>query len=156
MYNTYNKKEGTSIREIILEHLKKILEISRCEFRGGYYEEKFTGNVNEKIYVPDSRKQYIQAVESLSDVLLPYYDKDMEERAKAIDIEIEESLNTFEKSKKSTGSKEHNVYVITKLKLMRMLFQQINYLLHRNNYLKTKIYEEGAEDDEDDINEESD
>ncbi len=143
------EKDKISIKEIILEHLKEVLKITRLEFRGGYYEKKVVGGIIEENYVPDSRKQYIQVVESLSDILLPYFDKDMEKEYKELMKTNDKNLEEFEKSKGDIGSLQHNDYIIKKLRLMRTMFQQLNLLLHRKDYLKGKIYTEGLDDDDD-------
>jgi len=89
------KKEKKSFREIVLEHLSKILEISRSEFRGGYRRLVVQGNYSFEEYVPDNRKGYIQAVESLADILSPFFDEEMEEDKKNIYEDIE---GLFDKS----------------------------------------------------------
>ena len=70
-------KEKLSFREIVLNHLNKVLEISRQEFMGGYWKQIAHGATTHTEYVPNSRKCYIQAVESLVDILYPYFDKQM-------------------------------------------------------------------------------
>jgi hypothetical protein len=72
-------KDKVSFREIVLAHLSKILEISTGEFMGGFTKQVPHGNYIEHVYIPNSRKCYIQSVESLADVLIPHFDKEMGE-----------------------------------------------------------------------------
>jgi len=151
-----DKKEKTEFRDIVLEHLKKILEITRQEFRGGYIQKKVVGGIVEEIYIPDTRKQYIQSIESLSDILLGFFDNKMKEKSKSLIKKTKEELKNFEDSGKEIGSEEHNKYIIKKLKFMREVFKELNLLLHRKDYLKAKIYEEVEGEDEDDEDDEDD
>ena len=75
-----SNKEKLSFREIVLSHLKKILELSTNEFRGGWNKPILHGNRVDYEYISDTRKCYTQAVDSLSDVLLPHFDNAMQEK----------------------------------------------------------------------------
>ncbi len=149
------KNDPISWREIVLEHLRKILECSRTEFRGGFTT---TSGNNPPIYtyVPDTRDTYCNAVLSLSDVLLPFFDKKMEKASEEVekkigitmkhDVEFLEirniqNQNMAKKQFKSFSSR-------AKLDLCRQLFRELNLLLNRIDYLKTAIYEEGEEEEE--------
>ena len=68
-------KEQVSFREIVLSHEKKILELSCSEFRGGFFNTVFHGGIPTKIYVPDARRVFIQAVEAFASILLPHFDE---------------------------------------------------------------------------------
>jgi len=142
-YITKDKKK--SFKDVILNHLERTLEISSQEFRGGYEEEKIVGNHIEKIYIGNTFKKYIQVVESLSDILIGFFDKEMEKKYK----EIMEKVNKiFENADKEivVGSKEEQELIQKKHKLMRILFQELNKLLNRIDYLKGEIYKEQAEE----------
>ena len=103
-----------SFRVIMLEHLRGILGIT---IRGG---QAFTFS-------------YSQSVLSLSDVLLPFYDKDMKKDYKDFEKEVEE----LDSHKGVTESKVNKVY--------RKLFRNLNALLSRSNYMKASIYTEEDE-----------
>jgi len=135
------KKQKIEFRDLVLEHMRKILEITSIEFRGGFEKEIIIGNQIVKEYIPDSRKQYIQSIESLSDVLLPYFDKKMKEKYKEITKKIDSLTENMKKKEKPTD-KEIREYTLTKLELCRKLFQSLNLLLKRNDYLKGSIYTE--------------
>lgn len=180
-------KDKIGFREIVLGHLKKILEISCSEFRGGYWKEINHGNYFTKEYVPDQRACYIQAVGSFSDVLLPHFDKQMQkdyveiqkkiknikqtleaERNKELKEEWEfeckkakvkgtnppEEIELEEQMRKPLEGGEATIQRFTqrKLDLHKELFQKLNLLLRRVDYLKGTIY--GEEEDLLEIDEE--
>jgi len=142
--------ERLSFREIVLSHLKRILEISSNEFRGGYYNEQIHGSYVSKEYVPDSRACYIQSVDSLFDVLLPHFDETMKNDSKEY---LEERNKEYEKILKEwnaiTDKPDWSGYWNAhKLPFSRQLFQKLNLLLNRKQYLKSAVYsEEDLEDD---------
>ncbi len=184
-----SKDKKLSFKDIVLGHLKKILEMSTTEFRGGYNTTVMHGNWTEKVYVPSSKKNYIQAVEHLSYVLLPHFDNDMEKdfndyekqvgeikdkiikerKDRIVDeynfqvrkakshgnrnpptkIELEEELRESVK----IGGKEDQMISNRHLILAKTLFQNLNLLLKRREYLKTAIFSESdlERDEEDEI-----
>jgi hypothetical protein len=135
---------------IVHELLKKIVtELGIKEFRGGYKKPIINGGLTYMDYVPDSRSEYIQGVESLSDILLPQYDDTMTAAAKVYYKAVEEIEKGLEKKDVRMGDDNHNMLVRKKLKLVRTLFRELNLLLKRTNYLKAAAYtEDDLEDDE--------
>lgn len=86
---TAEKDAKITWKTIILEHIRKILELRRVEFKGGY-------NVmveSQSFYIPDTRQPYINAVDGLSDVLLPFFDKKMNDENKKILEGIEKIMH---------------------------------------------------------------
>jgi len=136
---TAQKKIG--MMEVIMGHLIKIGEISRQEFRGSYINIIETNGIKQESIVPDNRKQYIQSVEFLSDLLFPYYDKETFEFENKVLDEIEE-LKT---------NKNNEDYIIGKFHLMRKLFRKINILMKKEEYLSKVVL---PEEDDDEIVEE--
>ena len=106
-------------RQIILSHLRKILDLSL----------KMENPVD-----------YKNGILSLSDVLYPFYDEEMKKANK-------QYLEDYIKYKKET-SEECNRTTLRKLKLHwligthRKLFIALNLLLQRNDYLKASVYSE--------------
>ncbi len=145
-------KNKVEFREIVLTHLKRILEISTQEFRGGYWKETPSGDFVIKEYVADTRKCYIQSIESLHDVLLPNFDTKIETAMEEINKELKELKENYDKSKTKTNEDIKN-YIYDKLEISRKLFQQLNFLLKRKDYLKGTIYHEGVEDEDEDLDE---
>lgn len=140
------QEQKLSFREIVLGHLKKILELSCNEFRGGFYTTTHSRGTSSEEYVPDSRKQYIQAIESLHDVLIPHFDKEMGEKSKEHNEEVKEKLKeakeSFNKMDEYKQPQWGNYWSAIKIDFVRGLFQELNYLLKRIDYLKKAIFEE--------------
>jgi len=156
---SYNKSEGLSFREIILQHLKLISRNYSVELRGGYWEEKPNPipNSNEviRIYVPDTREVYSNSVEALADMLLPYFDEEMK-KSEAECIKLlkqyyetctsEKTANTekeFTKAKRSFKTIEDKMsYRSLRVKVCRKLFRALCCFLHRKRYLEVGSLED--------------
>lgn len=162
-------QEKLEFKQIVLQHLKDILKLSQTEWRGGYevriphpYANGQMYYTNE--YIPDTRESYFNAVVSLSDILLPYFDKMIKQKyenyIKFIDMtnreayrEIkEEILKEYEKDKIDDDDTINNFITDRKLRYAQLLFRELNLLLHRIDYLKSSVFGEGeseAEEEED-------
>ncbi len=137
------KKDKKTFRDIILSHLSKILELSCDEFKGGYWIKQIKGNYTEEIYVPDSRKRIIQAIEFFSYLLQPFYDKTIEDKWKGIKKKIEDNLKNFNDDKI-----KREKFTINKLRYMKDLFVALSHLLCRKDYLKMETMEDVDEFDD--------
>lgn len=135
------KKTKLEFKDLVLQHLKKILDLTTLEFKGGYYQESVINNILTKEYIPDTRKQCIQSIESLSDILLPHFDKKIKKTHEDISKKLK-ALTTAIKKKKNPTDLEIRDYTLDKLDLCRELFQELNLLLKRKDYLKGSIYDE--------------
>lgn len=150
----FYRQQHDSITHSIIVHelLKKIVtELGVHEFRGGYKKPIISGGLTYMDYVPDSRAEYIQGIESLSDILLPQYDETMEKAAKKYYEEVEKIEKSLEGKDVRMGDDNHTIFIRKKLKLVRDLFRELNLLLKRTNYLKVAPY---TEDDLEDLEEE--
>ncbi|MBA7493882.1 hypothetical protein ES702_04447 [subsurface metagenome] len=159
--NFITKKEKITFREIILQHLKDILKISQSEFsKGGYTLVKRDGTTE---YIPDARECYIQSIENFSYVLIPFFDKKIQEKYNKLIKDLQ--MGGFELSEKygeefwekyevvnkklKISGKEFgeaiDMFCLTKkLRKAKELFMELNLLLKRLDYLKGLIYGEGA------------
>ncbi len=137
------KKDKKTFRDIILTHLSKILELSCDEFKGGYWMKQVKGNYTEEIYVPDSRKRIIQAIEFFSYLLQPFYDVTINKEWDKIKKSIEDNLKKFNDNKI-----KREQFIINKLKYIKRLFIALSHLLSRRDYLKMETMEDELEDDE--------
>ncbi len=140
MNDYYTRDHNTiSFQQICLQHYKRILEIATKEFTVGYWNYVTQGNIVNKSYETDKRKEFSQAVEIMADALYPHFDKKMKvfytEHEKAMEGDEKE-----EKVKKKTVSEDN-------LKLNKLLFRELSCLLHRLDYFKTVGYTEGGADD---------
>lgn len=146
------QKDSITHSSIVHELLKKIVtELGTREFRGGYKKPVLNGGATYMDYVPDSRSEYIQGVESLSDILLPQYDEGMDKAAKQYEKSIEEIEKELEGKDVRMGDDNHAMLIRKKLKLVRTLFRELNLLLKRTNYLKQAAYSEDDLDDDDEL-----
>lgn len=145
-----NQKDSLTHSMIVHELLKKItVELGTKEFKGGYKKPVIRDGVTYLDYIPDSRSEYIQAVESLSDILLPQYDEVMIKKYKAYCDELKKLEKQLEDKDVRMGDEIHSKYIKEKLKLIKTLFRELNLLLKRTNYLKSAPYsEEDIHDDE--------
>ena len=158
--NSYTN-EKIEFRQIVLGHIKRILELSSHELRDS---TRYITHVNhsDKIEQEDTRFSYIQAIENLAYILIPYFDDEMlqvYERCvriiNAFGYEVKRILKkTYEKIKEDTGKDDlGNAFVLEmKLRYTKKLFIALNMLLKRNDYLKSAVYGEdkdelGVEDD---------
>lgn len=150
MNNYISNREKKSFRDIVLSHLAKVLEISTHEFRGGYWQTKTriagASTLTDHFYVTNVRKEYIQAVQSLADVLLPFFDKEMKKDYESI---MKKFNDASKEPKEKKGEEEgEDKGVLERLGLSQKLFQKLNLLLHRTDYLKGSIYSESDLEDE--------
>lgn len=149
----FNKEEDLSFRSIIMSHFKKVINLSCVEFRGGYWTTKTKLNAggvtqSDRVYIPDTREEYCNAIDMLHDVSLPYIidDPDMLNASKKIYQQIEEARADFLKSTNSKEVLSHEnyeekdkrqtleEYKHINLRLHRILFQELSLFFARQDY----------------------
>ena len=146
-----SNQEGTNFREIVLNHLRRILEISSSELRQKTIVN-FTPHGEQTKQEEDTRESYIQAVEALAIVLLPYFDKDMtkvydnsEKVINAWNYEIEEMFSKEIKEikeKLEIDNISNKYYIKLRIKHAKILFKELNLMLKRQDYLKSASFGE--------------
>jgi len=140
-------------RQLVLQHIKRILDISCHELRDNTYVVSYSNHAETK-HLEDTRISYIQSIENLAFVLLPHFDKTMKEfyekGIKVLGSTSKELTTNFPKKYKTFidiygegYSKEFSTWF--KMKIAKQMFAELNLLLHRNDYLKSAIYEEEKE-----------
>ena len=150
-------------KELVLEHLRRILEHTKNEFR--QKTKHISGGqmgTDTVIIEETSGKVYIQMVEQLSYILKPYFDNKIKEKYKthikiirlnSIDY-AENYGKELKKSYKLIYGEEANeisykiirkILIIKQIKIAKLLFIELNMLLKRVNYLKGLIYGEEEE-----------
>ena len=143
------QKDTLTHSAIVHDLLKKIVvELGTREFKGGYTKPVLRDGMTYIDYVADSRAEYIQAVESLADVLLPQYDDKMTKEYTVYETALAKIEKLLEDKDVRMGDATHSKFIKAKLLLVRKLFRELNLLLKRTNYLKAAAY---SEDDLDDI-----
>ena len=118
-------------RQIVLGHLRKILDLSLKP-----YEDE--GAIQRV-------KIYRDSIVALSDVLVSFYDKQMN------DIYNEYEKEHTEVIKKTTGDgviKNEGEYIGGIKRVCRKLFRELNLLMKRVDYLKGTVYGEERESTE--------
>ena len=154
MNNPY-VKDTLEFRQIVLKHIQRILEISSSELRNKTIRRLHT-EYSEVIKDEDTRISYIQAIENLAYVLIPYFDEQVskvyhecEPIMNAFYFEIKKLLKKeYEFAKAETGREDlgKDFVIEMKLKYAKKLFIALNLLLKRNDYLRSSVY--GEERDE--------
>lgn len=129
----YSKDKITE-KDIIIKSIGDIQSKFLQEFRGGYKEKKIIGNNVEEVYVPDTRKEAIQAIEVLRDLLLPKFDEEMKRVHRLLIKQIKKERKKFQ-----DGEMSRELYITNKLDYMQRIFQQIIIMLDRTKYFKKKI-----------------
>jgi hypothetical protein len=117
----YENKEGLSIKEIILRHLRKISDICCQEFTGGYWLKKpiktAGGIIFTETYYQDIREAYCNAIDFLIDVLYPSGDKDFKKY-----VDTNENIDKEEEDIKKRIIKKRKTF-----KEMNLMFDRINF-----------------------------
>ena len=149
----FGSNDNLTFKDIVLQHLKKITIFASVEMRGGFWQvtpsPSPTNNSIIKVYIPDSREVYSNAVECLSDMLSAYFDEDM---TNAEDKIIKEILTSYERNTiKSAGSKTKREFKkqsdgvnfkIEQRKSNKRLFRELCKFLYRKKYLELGIIED--------------
>lgn len=150
-------KDKITFKDIVLQHLRKITTLASVEFRGGYWEIKPhpspSCNIEYKIYVPDTRECYSNAVENFADMLAPYFDKVMKEAEKEAieedkkaykdntivkqpdrEDQTPEEAKQYERKFKDVWDRVS--YRGERVKINRKLFRALCCFLYRKKYLE--------------------
>lgn len=137
--------EKLTFRMIVLEHLRRMGKLSSVEFRGGGYEVReivspgYTNYV--KTWIADTREEYSNAVDYLSDILCPYYDDEMRKADEELEAEREKLYDDCNQDPKNFDKQN---YRDEKRYIKRKLFRALNRFLFRAKYLEIKSFEEEA------------
>lgn len=131
--NIYNV-DKLEFRQIVLSHIRNILNLSMRSNRDG-----------EKLNL------YINSIEVLSDVLIPFYDEQMDNEFKQfekalIKINKENTEKANELNPNEYSSQYQHIHYAKKKSAYRFIFRKLNMLLNRNDYLKTSVYGEDKDE----------
>lgn len=94
-YN-YNKDEKYSHSTLLMAALKVAQENRAKEMRDGYWNTKFdrAGNAH-KVWIPDSREQFIESVESLMMIQARDYDEESQNKLIEIKSKLKEKYDSY-------------------------------------------------------------
>jgi hypothetical protein len=154
--------EKLEFRQIVLKHIQKILEISCKELRNMTYtthHEHYSTTTEQE----DTRHSYIQAIENLAYILIPYFDEKITgvydeciDVINGLDYEVcEYCKDEYDRICKELNKESLGARFVMEMKLRyaKKMFVALNLLLKRNDYLKSAVYGEDKDElisDEDD------
>ena len=132
--SSFSGDERLEFRQIVLGHIKHILNLSLRSNRDG-----------EKLSL------YFNSIEVLADVLIPFYDEQMNNEVEQfenelIEIQKENSAKLKALCPSDYSNQYERVYYYNKKRAHRNLFRKLNMLLKRNDYLKESVYGEDNEE----------
>jgi len=135
----YYYKQGRQIKDIVLEHIKKLSELSLQELKEGYWKSKPVkigdGVVITETYFPDLREAFCNGVDFLYGLITPTLEEDNKKTLKKFYIQEEKDLDKiFDDYKKKDG--DPNDWIDEKLKFKQNLFIEINIHLDMIDYFK--------------------
>ena len=129
-------KEKLNFKLIVMLHLKTITTLQTKEWVGGYWKNQVSrgaGGVDlvSKIYIADTREEFINAVLGLYDLLYPYFDKEI----KDFDTKWTKNNPPLKETKKED---QVNMWV-EKINNHRELYRELGAFLKRKQYFKGKL-----------------
>ena len=132
----YGEKGTTTFQDILLQQISRCARIGSQEMKAGFWKTiptKFGGTAtgSQKIWISDTRKEYISAIQILHDLLLARFDETMKTKAKEILTKIKERKNKYAKE-----NILETKFVEYESLMHRRLFQELNLLIGRLGYFK--------------------
>jgi len=152
---------------LVMRAMSKCIEASAKEMKEGYYNTKTdrTGNTTRN-YIPDTRLEFIESVETLKMVLIRDIDDDAIAKIKILEEVLVKqfkilcskekekwgSLNYIEKEQMrkkgfefvegclSSASFNYNLYLEKKVETMRLIFAELSKLVKRLDDYKEAMY----------------
>ena len=156
--------EKFSHSTLVMSSIKKCIDSGNREMISGYWNVKTDrfGNVN-RIWIPDARKVFIEAIKTLKNVLAADLDKDAEDEIKKIVDAMDERYNELcEYEKKewealsplnkqqrvnhgmfnrpdslNKGLEFYEQFIEDQVDYYREIFEQLQHLINRREYFKS-------------------
>lgn len=147
---SYGMQDKITFRDIIMNYVRKIADLAAVEWHGGYNESRTkiadggSLQINEQVYIEDSREKYSNAVEALSDLLAAHFDEEMHKAEQVCNTDKENALNRFHKAvagKKDFDSNKIE-YRTERQQINRRLFRELCKFLFRKRYLELGVIED--------------
>jgi len=138
----YRSPDKFTFKEIVMRQLQRVVTNMSQEMRAGFwiYNQASNLQTQKNKYVGDSRKELLQSVNVLHDLLLPKFDDTMKEKSEAINKEFS---SLYETNNKQSSEATKLAYWNKALKIYRSLFQELCFFLEREGWLEqTDITEE--------------
>lgn len=147
------KGEKLSLKEVVIMHIKGISELSRKEFTPSFWSKKpmkiGDGVAMVETYHEDKRLAYINSVDFLLDLMLPYADDQFNEELEGLE---NNEKNEYEAYQKSGGTEEE--WAWKKLKFRRTLFRKIMLMIHRIKFFEYIPFVDYGHEEDDEEEEE--
>ena len=102
---SYGSNQKTSFQEILMNQISRCAKIGSQEMKAGYWKVMpvnygGTSTGSQKIWISDTRKEYISAIQMLNDLLLSRFDDEATKKANEIKKKIKERKKKFAEDKK--------------------------------------------------------
>lgn len=145
----YRNTEKYGYKDIVLRQVQRVVSNLSKEQREGFwiYSDNPNAPAQRIKYIGDARDETIQSIETLYDLLLPRFDKQIKEETKDFEANLEAELKIIrEKHKIERDDKERSRLVTqswkTKLRNYRNLFQQLCLFLERLGWFEAGSLED--------------
>lgn len=138
---TMDPDEDLDYTFLVLRGIQRVHTAGSKEFHGGFWQKKpvsVDGSAHiMRYYVEDTRKEYINSVRALRDLLLPELDRDdaYQQREAEIQEELEEERSDMDED---SDKQDKRRFTRRKLELERERYQAIIRCLSRKGWFKTK------------------
>ena len=137
----YGNKNTITYQEIVMKQLSRITGIQSQEMREGFWKVLpvrvgGTATTTQKIWIADTRKEFISAIQCFYDLLLTMFDETMREDANAIEKKLDEQKKKF-----ADEGKPETKFVEFERQQHRLLFQKLNLLIGRMGFFEEGVGE---------------
>ncbi len=125
---------GFSFKDICLKQVQRIADLGSKEWKQGFYvHSRPAPNMSSEVvkYVGDTRKEYINGIDVLHDLLLAKFDKEIKTESK----KIQEKIDVVKKAQHPEG-------LTDLLHLSRLMYQELCLFLERLGWLESSTTEE--------------
>lgn len=136
-YRSTQSKE-LSFKQLVIMQVQRVVLVGSKEFKAGFFVyDRPLGQTGQPIkYFGDTRKEYLQSIDALCDLLLPKFDKKMREYFanfnKTFDSKVELVKAELRKQKDATID---NLWEY-KIKIYRKHFQKLLEFIEENNWFE--------------------
>lgn len=155
--------------QIVLTQIRRCSEEGSKEMVGGYVKEKQTSKGVVEVYVPDQRDIYIQCITMLHDLLLAWFDDEMNKDVETFNSKLEsareQKVELLKQSYNATRDKYIRNQIVQqintgfvdrdsyparqfmedKLQIYRYLFQKLMLLYGRQRYLMAQAIDDSLD-----------
>lgn len=128
----YKNNQAYGYKDIVLRQVQKVVtNLSREQKEGFWVYSNNPNGISQKIkYIGDARKESIQSIETLYDLLLPRFDKQVKEETKDFEKKLEEALAPVKENyEQSRDEGDRRWYVDESWKVKRTHYRRLFQIL---------------------------